>query len=118
MNFLEYVVMFDKIKRDNTLLFMVGENSFQEYKIGDIVIVDNSNYMDVDDNVFVVIESNNISIPINYLFYISNGYKNIEYVYQLDEKKIIEKIGKVNLNIISDYKKKYILLNSNIKSEE
>ena len=106
--------MFDRIKRDNDDLFMVGENSFREYKIGDIVICDH-NYSDVSDNVFVIIENNNISIPINYLYYISNDSKNVDFVYQLDDRKVLKKIGKVNLNIISDYKKKFILLNNNIE---
>ena len=55
MNFLEYIVMFDRIKRDNDNLFLIGEDSFCEYKIGDIVIVDDLNYSDVNDNVFVII---------------------------------------------------------------
>ena len=111
MNFLEYIVMFNKIKRDNDILFMVSEDNFREYKIGDIVIVKDFNCMDIYDNVFVIIEDNNIGIPINYLYYISNNTKNIDFVFQLDDKKIIQKIGKVNLSVISDYKKKYILLN-------
>jgi len=112
MNFLEYIVMFDRIKRDSNNLFMICEDSFCEYKIGDIVIVDDPNYFDVDDNVFVVIEQNNIGIPINYLYYISNGSKNVDFVYQIDDRKVLKKIGKVNLNVISDYKKKFILLNN------
>ena len=114
MNFLEYIVMFDKIRRDSDILFMVSEDCFHEYKVGEIVVVDGVNPFDVDDNIFVIIESNNIGIPINYLYYISSDIKNIDFVYQLDDKKIIRKIGKVNLNVISDYKKKYILLNKNI----
>ncbi len=115
MNFLEYIIMFDKVKRDNDILFMVGENNFYEYKIGDIVLINDFNSYDVDDNVFVIIEENNIGIPINYLYYISTNYKNIDFVYQLDDKKIIKRIGKVNSSVISDYKKKYILLNKNIE---
>lgn len=107
--------MFDRIKRDNDDLFMISENSFHEYKIGDIVIIGDHNYSDVNDNVFVIIENNNIAIPINYLYYISNGIKNVDFVYQLDDRKVLKKIGKVNLNIISDYKKKFILLNNNIE---
>lgn len=114
MNFLEYIIMFNKVKRDDEILFMVSEDSFHEYKIGDIVIVSGFSPFDIEDNVFVIIESNNIGIPINYLYYISTNNKNIDFVYQLDDKKIIKKIGKVNLNVISEYKKKYILLNKNI----
>ena len=111
MNFLEYIVMFDKIKRDNDILFMVSEDNFHEYRIGDIVIVDGFSPYDIVDNIFVIIENNNLGIPINYLYYISSCTKNIDFVYQLDDKKIVKKIGKVNMNVISDYKKKYILLN-------
>lgn len=114
MNFLEYIVMFNKIKRDSDILFMVSEDNFHEYKIGDIVIVSDFNSMDVDDNIFVIIDDNNIGVPINYLYYISTNVKNIDFVYQLDDKKILRKIGKINSNVISDYKKKYILLNKNI----
>ena len=114
MNFLEYIVMFNKIKRDNDILFMVSENSFREYKIGDVVIVNGFSSIDIDDHVFVIIEENNLAIPINYLYYISTDFDEIDFVYQLDDKKIIKKIGKVNLNVISDYKKKFILLNKNI----
>ena len=111
MNFLEYVVMFNRIKRDNDILFMVSENNFTEYRVGDVVLVSGFNGMDVDFNVFVIIESNNIGIPIEYLYYISSDCKNIDFVYQLDDKKIIKKVGKVNLSVISDYKKSFILLN-------
>lgn len=114
MNFIEYVVMFNRIKRDRDVLFMVSEDNYQEYKIGDIVMVNNFNPYDVTDNIFVVIEENNISIPINYLYYIDHEEKNIDFVYQLDDKKIIKKIGKINSNIINDYKRKYILLNKNV----
>lgn len=115
MNFLEYIVMFDRIKRDNDNLFLISEDTFFEYKIGDIVIVDDLNYSDVSDNVFVIIENNNIGIPINYLYYITNGIKNVDFVYQIDDRKVLKKIGKVSLNVISDYKKKFILLNNNIE---
>lgn len=115
MNFLEYIIMFDRIKRSDDSLFMVSEKGYCEYKIGDVVIVGDLDYGDVSDNVFVIIENNNIGIPINFLYYISNDSKNVDFVYQLDDRKILKKIGKINLNIISDYKKKYILLNNNIK---
>jgi len=111
MNFLEYIVMFNKLKRDNDILFMVSENSFTEYRIGDVVIISGFNGSNIISNVFVIIENNNIGIPIDYLYYISSNNKNIDFVYQLDDKKIIKKIGKVNSSVISDYKKKFILLN-------
>ena len=111
MSFLEYIVMFNRVKRDNDILFMVSENNFTEYKVGDIVFVNDFNGMNIDSNVFVIIDSNNIGVPIDFLYYISNDYKNIDYVYQLDDKKIVKKIGKINTSIISDYKKDYILLN-------
>ncbi len=116
MNFLEYIVMFNKVKRDNDILFMVSEDNFCEYKVGDVVIISGFNSIDIDGNVFVIIEDNNLAIPINYLYYISTDYKNIDFVYQLDDKKIIKKIGKINNSVISDYKKKYILINKNISS--
>lgn len=103
--------MFNKIKRDNDILFMVCEDNFHEYKIGDIVIVSNFNYTDNDENIFVIIEENNIGVPINYLYYIISDNKNIDFVYQLDDKKIIKKIGKVSMSVVSDYKKKFIMLN-------
>lgn len=114
MNFLEYIVMFNKLKRDNDILFMVSENNFLEYKVGDIVLISGFNDICVSSNVFVIIDSNNIGVPIDYLYYISNEYKNVDFVYQLDDKKILKKIGKVNTNIISDYKRKYILLSKNL----
>jgi hypothetical protein len=117
MSFLEYIVMFNKVKRDNDILFMVSENNFTEYKVGDIVFVDDFNGMNIDFNVFVIIDSNNIGVPIEYLYYISNDCKNIDFVYQLDDKKIIKKIGKVNISFISDYKKNFILLNKNVRMD-
>lgn len=113
MNFLEYIVMFNKIKRDNDILFMVSEDNFLEYKVGDIVIVRDFNN-NIDNNIFVIIEENNIGIPINYLYYINSDNKNIDFVFQIDDKKVLKKIGKINNSIISDYKKKFILLNKNI----
>ena len=113
MNFLEYVVMFNRLKRDNDILFMVSENNFTEYKVGDIVLISGFNDLNVCSNVFVIIESNNIGMPIDYLYYISSECKNIDFVYQLDDKKIIKKIGKVSLSVVSEYKKKFILLNRN-----
>ncbi len=116
MSFLEYIVMFDRIKRDNDILFMVSEDNYNEYKIGDIVIISNFNSNSIESNIFVIVEENNMAIPIEFLYYIDNDFKNIDFVYQLDDKKIIRKIGKINSSIISDYKKKYILLNKNIGS--
>lgn len=113
MNFLEYIVMFNKIKRDNDILFMVSEDNFLEYKVGDIIIVRDFNN-NIDNNIFVIIEENNIGIPINYLYYINSDNKNIDFVFQIDDKKVLKKIGKINNSIISDYKKKFILLNKNI----
>ena len=113
MNFLEYIVMFNRLKRDNDILFMVSEDNFIEYKVGDVVIISGFNCMDIDSNVFVIIDENNIGIPIEYLYYISSNNKNIDFVYQLDDKKIIKKIGKISNGVVSDYKKKFILLNRN-----
>lgn len=110
MNFLEYIVMFNKLKRDNDILFMVSEDNFIEYKTGDIVFVSGFNGFNVDSNVFVIIDDNNIGIPIHYLYNVFNRCDNVDFVYQLDDKKIIKKIGKVNLGVVSDYKKRYILL--------
>ena len=114
MNFLEYIVMFNRIKRDNDILFMVSENNFTEYKIGDVVLISGFNDLNVCSNVFVIIESNNIGIPIDYLYYISGECKNIDFVYQLDDKKIIKKIGKVSSSVVSDYKRRFILLNKSV----
>ena len=105
--------MFNRLKRDNDILFMVSEDNYVEYKVGDIVIISGFNSMDIDSNIFVIIDENNIGIPIEYLYYISSNNKNIDFVYQLDDKKIIKKIGKVSNFVVSDYKKKFILLNRN-----
>ena len=114
MKFLEYIIMFSKLKRDNDIQFMVSEDNFHEYKIGDIVIISDFNHNCINDNIFVIVEENNIGIPISYLYFLTNNQKNIDFVYQLDDKKIQRKIGKISLNIISEYKKKFILLNKNI----
>ena len=113
MSFLEYIVMFDKIKKDNDVLFMVSENNYSDYKIGDIVIVSDFNYKNINSNIFVIIDDNNLSVPIDFLHYIDSNLKNVDFVYQIDDKKIIKKIGKINPVVITDYKKKYILLNRN-----
>ena len=118
MKFLEYIVMFNKLKRDSDILFMVSEDNFKEYKIGDVILVSNFNCCDIKDNVFVVIDDNNISIPISYLYYIDNDIKNVDFVFQLDDKKIIKKIGKINNSIISEYKRKFILLNRSVDKNE
>lgn len=115
MSFLEYIVMFNKIKRDSDVLFLVCEDSFVEYKIGDIVLCSGFNGYDVSSNVFVIIDSNNIAVPVDYLYYSYGDYKNIDFVYQLDEKKIVKKIGKISLSVISEYKKKFILLNKEVR---
>ena len=103
--------MFNKLKRDNDILFMVSEDSFTEYKVGDIILISGFNDLNIDSNVFVIIDANNIGVPIDYLYYVSSGCKNVDFVYQLDDRKIIKKIGKVNLGVVSDYKKNFILLN-------
>lgn len=118
MKFLEYIVMFNKVKRDSDILFMVSEDNFTEYRVGDIVLVHDFNSCNIRDNVFVVIEENNISIPINYLYYIDNDSKNVDFVFQLDDKKIIKKIGRINSGVISDYKRKFILLNKDLGKNE
>lgn len=114
MRFIEYIVMFNKLKRDSDILFMVSENDFLEYKKGDIVVLRDFNSDNNLGNVFVIIDDNNISIPINYLYYIDSDFSMIDFVYQLDSKKVLKKIGKVNLNVISDYKKKFIAHNKDI----
>ena len=118
MSFLEYIVMFDKLKRDNDILFMVSENNYTEYKVGDVVLISGFNGAFVSSNVFVIIENNNIGIPIDYLYYVSGECKNIDFVYQLDDKKIIKKIGKVNSGVVSDYKRRFIMLNRNEEINE
>lgn len=111
MNFLEYIVMFNRIKRDSDILFMISEDNYHEYNIGDVILVEGFNGADISSHVFVVVEENNLAIPIDSLYYISSSYKNIDFIYQLDDKKIIKKVGKVNLSVVSDYKRKYIMLN-------
>lgn len=118
MSFLEYIVMFNKLKRDNDILFMVSENNYTEYKVGDVVLISGFNGAFVSSNVFVIIENNNIGIPIDYLYYVSGECKNIDFVYQLDDKKIIKKIGKVNSGVVSDYKRRFIMLNRNEEINE
>lgn len=115
MSFYEYIFNFDKIKREDDFIYMVCENDFLEYKIGDVVITNKLDFSDVDCHIFVIIEENNIAIPIDYLYFINNNIKNIDFVYQLNDKKIIKKIGYIDKNVISDYKKHYILLNRGIK---
>lgn len=116
MSFYEYIFNFNKIKRENDFIYMVCENDFLEYKIGDIVIVNDVNFSDIDNHIFVIIEENNIGIPIDYLYYLLEDkcFKNIDFVYQLNDKKIIKKIGYIDKSVISDYKKHYILLNRGI----
>ena len=115
MKFLEYIIMFSKLKRDNDIQFMVSEDNYHEYKIGDIVIISDFNHNCIDDNIFVIIEENNVGIPINYLYFLSNKEKNVDFVYQLDDKKIQRKIGKISSSVISEYKRKFILLNRSCK---
>lgn len=115
MNFYEYIFSFNKIKREDDFIYMVSENDFIEYKVGDVVIVSDVSFSDVNSHVFVVIDENNIAIPIEYLYYISSNNKNIGFVYQLNDRKIIRKIGFIEKSVISDYKKKFILLNRGIE---
>ena len=117
MNFLEYIIMFNRIKRDNDILFMVSENNFCEYKVGDVVIISGFSSCNIVSNVFVIIDNNNLAIPIDFFYFISNDFSRIDYIYQLDDKKIIKKIGKVSNSVISDYKRRYILLSRSIESE-
>lgn len=115
MSFYEYVFNFNKIKREDDFIYMVCEDDFIEYKVGDVVIVSDVSFIDVNSHVFVVIDENNISIPIEYLYYISTNNKNIDFVYQLNDRKVIRKIGYIDKSVISDYKKKFILLNRGIE---
>ena len=117
MSFLEYIVMFNKLKRDNDILFMVSENNYTEYKVGDVVLISGFNGAFVSSNVFVIIDNNNIAVPVDYLYYSYGEYKNIDFVYQLDERKIVKKIGKISLSVISEYKKNFILLNKEIRAD-
>jgi len=116
MSFYEYIFNFNKIKRENDFIYMVCENDFLEYKIGDVVITNRLDFSDVDNHIFVIIEENNIAIPIDYLYFLfkKDNVKNIDFVYQINDKKIIKKIGYIDKSVISDYKKHYILLNRGI----
>lgn len=114
MNFYDYVLSFNKIKRDPDSLFLVSEDSYYDYKIGDIIVIKDNPFTDIDFNVFVVICDSNIAVPIEFLYYLLDDhdtYMNIDFVYQIDYKKVLSKIGRVDLGVISKYKKKYILLN-------
>lgn len=114
MSFYEYIVNFDKVKRDPDCMFLVSENSYYDYKIGDIVVIRDNPFTDIIYNTFVIICDSNIAVPVEFLFYLLSDhdtYMNIDFVYQIDYRKVINRIGKIDMDFVSKYKKKYILLN-------
>jgi len=113
-------------------------DEYSKYEIGDIVFVRKYKYKDGKegkDHLFVIIEKNNLLIPIEYLsMLISSNMEKIKYssnvllekdsknrlkkdsiiktdvIYNIYEKDILFKIGQVNIEQIEEYKeyfKKY-----------
>ena len=113
-------------------------DEYSKYEIGDIVFVRKYKYKDGKegkDHLFVIIEKNNLLIPIEYLsMLISSNMEKLKYssnvllekdsknrlkkdsiiktdvIYNIYEKDILFKIGQVNIEQIEEYKeyfKKY-----------
>lgn len=117
MSFYEYILSFDKIRRDINYRFIISEDSYNCFDVGSVILVQDLTFKDINSHVFVVIEENNISVPIEYLYYINSKVKNVDFVYQINNDKIIKKIGDVDKNVINEYKRNYILLNRGINSK-
>ena len=116
---------------------------YGSYEIGDIVFINKYKYENGSmgkDHLFVIIDKNNKSVPLNYfglilssnlkkLKYKSNAYlkKNTknnltkdsivkcDYIYIISNKDIAGKIGEIDLKVIEKYKRIYnSLLNDEV----
>ena len=118
--------------------FYVGERLelYNQYAIGDIVFVPrykNNNGSDGYNHLFVIIDDDNISIPLDYFgFLISSKLKKLkynsnvllekdflnnlskdsivktDYVYKISSANILFKIGSVDENNVLRYKKLFL----------
>lgn len=117
--------------------YYVKEESeeYNKYSIGDIVFVRKYKYQngkEGKDHLFVIIEENNLLIPIEYLsMLISSNLKKLKYsanvllkkdkinnlnkdsivktdaMYRIREKDILFKVGKVELEQIMEYRNRF-----------
>ena len=111
------------------------EENYKRYSVGDIVFVRKYEYKngkDGKDHLFVIIEENNLLIPIEYLSMLisskidktifksnkllkkdsnNNLHKDsivkTDIIYKIDENNILFKIGKVNIEQIMEYRESF-----------
>ncbi len=123
----------DNFYKIEDIYYSVKETTVQrEYKIGDIVFIENYQYKDMKEghnHLFVVIDKDNIAIPLNYFcMIISSNIKKLQYqenillekddknnlrkdsivktdvIYQIDEDAVSYSIGKVPIEKVEFYK--------------
>lgn len=111
------------------------EKEYNRYSVGDIVFVRKYKYKDGKegkDHLFVIVEENNLSIPIEYLsMIISSNLDKLRYdsnkllkkdmqnnlkkdsivktdvIYRINQNEILFKVGKVNIEQIMEYREKF-----------
>lgn len=127
--FLKYPVEEEYHKGSETLIFCEDKSKYYVYNIGDIVFVNKyyySNNSKGKNHLFVIIEKNNISVPIEYfgmilssnlekIKYSENEYNNLDKdsilktdsLYKLKSDNILFKIGQVEEVKIEEYKKMF-----------
>lgn len=117
--------------------YYVKEESeeYNKYSVGDIVFVRKYKYQngkEGKDHLFVIVEENNLLIPIEYLsMLISSNLDKLKYnsnilleknkinnlkkdsivktdvIYRIQEKEILFKVGEVNIKQLVEYKEKF-----------
>lgn len=132
----DYSVNEEDHKGDINYFLSEGVEIYGKYSIGDIVFVEKFKYendLDGSNHLFVIIEENNIAIPIEYMGLILSSQihkqtyeSNIliekdeinhlkkdsiiktDRLYQILEQQILFKIGMVELTRIDEYKNMYL----------
>ncbi len=132
----------EEIHKGNPNYFLQEEKIiYSNYRVGDIVFVDEYLYNNMQkgtNHLFVIVEKNNIAVPIEYFEMIlsskieklkydtniliqKNGQNNLkkdsilklDEIYQIYERNILFKIGEIELEKINEYKKIYIEILNN-----
>lgn len=157
-NFLEYALNSGRIKpledaferfpveeedhKGNAYYYLKEEKeNYKKYSIGNIVFVRKYKYKngkDGKDHLFVIVEENNLLIPIEYLsMLISSNINKVTFennkllkkdsknnlhkdsivktdvIYEIDQNNILFKIGRVNMEQIIEYRESFKKYRSN-----
>ena len=133
--FIEYPVEEEDHKGNAYYYLNEDKSEYNKYSVGDIVFVRKYKYKDGTDgkdHLFVIVEENNLLIPIEYLsMLISSNLEKLKYksnklleknsknnlkkdsivktdiIYNIHTRDILFKVGQVDIKQIEEYKKSF-----------